>query len=184
MLEMVRDRRSFKTQKDAIDFLVGEGFDLNKSNFSRHTREGKVGKSVEGVFEAEALMAYARLHVKMVDSGKTLSREDMDRSKAKAQAELELVQEKARRERIKRQREEAKLIERSRVEIEIGARAGIMSSEYKSEIQKRGPEFVELAGGDPRKTGDLIRSLTNLFDDIATRYASMKNIEVVLGDES
>jgi hypothetical protein len=59
-----------------------------------------------------------------------------------------------------------------------------MSSEYKSEIQKRGPEFVELAGGDPRKTGDLIRSLTNLFDDIATRYASMKNIEVVLGDES
>jgi hypothetical protein len=180
---MVKDRRTFKTQTEAIAFLVDEGYASNRSNFSRHTNEGKVGKSADGVFEADVLKAYAKNHVKLIQSRKTLSREDRERADAKADAELIQAQEKAQILRIERQKKEAKLIDRGRVEIEIGARAGIMSSEYKSEVQKRGAEFIELVGGDPRKTGDLIRELTNMFDDIATRYASMKNIEVVLGDE-
>jgi len=181
---MVKDRRAFNTQASAIQFLVDEGFDSNKSNFSRHTRQGKVSKSVEGVFEAEALLSYARSHVRRAESGKTLSREEKDRANAKAEAELNLIQEKFKRERLKRQKEEGKLIDRNKVEVEIGVRAGILSSLFKSEVQKRGREFVELVEGKPGKTGELIQSLMDMFDIMATDYANMKNIEAVLSDES
>jgi len=181
---VVKDRRIFNTQTDAIGFLVDEGYVSNKSNFSRHVREGKVGKSVDGVFEAESLLSYAALNVKRTDSGKTLSREDKDRASAKAEAELNLIQEKYKRERIKRLKEEKKLIDRNKVEIEFGARAGILSSLFKSEIQKGGRELVELVEGKPSKTGDLIQALIDMFDKMATEYASMKNIEAVLSDES
>jgi len=181
---VVKDRRRFNTQTEAIGFLVDEGYISNKSNFSRHVREGKVGKSADGVFEAESLLSYAALNVKRADSGKTLSREDKDRASAKAEAELNLIQEKYKRERIKRQREEGKLIDRNKLEIEIGARAGILSSLFKSEVQKRGREFVELVEGKPSKTGDLIHELIDTFDKMATEYASMKTIEVVISDDS
>jgi len=180
---MVKDRRSFKTQKDAIAFLVGEGFDSNKSNFSRHTREGKVGKSAEGVFEAEALLAYARLHVKTVDSGKTLSREDKERSKAKADAELELVQEKARRERIKREKEEGRVVSKSDLHVELGSRAGVLDSMLRSALQKRIREFVDIVNGKPSLAGELLSELNATLDQAMNEYARTDTFKVVFADE-
>lgn len=186
---MVKDRRTFRTQKAAIEFLVNEGFESNKSNFSRHTREGKVGKSAEGVFEAEALLAYAVAHVNRVESGKTLSREEKERAAAKAEAELELVQEKARRERIKRCREEGNQIPKDLHLQELAARMAFFSLQLDGYSVKqaegvvdvilgkrldRAERLIELVGGDKDKVRELAAYLERLVPELAEVYMVMK----------
>ncbi|NDV20015.1 hypothetical protein GO013_11335 [Pseudodesulfovibrio sp. JC047] len=180
---MVKDTRIFRTQTEAWQFLDGEGFKSNSSSFGRHCQAGLVGKNTDGAFEAEALLTYARAKLNRKTSGKKVTQEEKDRDVRKKEAEINLTEFKAERERIKLEKEQGKLIERNHVQREIGARAGVLSSMFKSEVQKRGRELVETVEGKPGKTRDLIRALIEMFDDMATEYSNMKTIEVMISDE-
>lgn len=186
---MVRDRRVFGTQKDAIDFLVGEGYASNKSNFSRHTREGKIGKNADGVFEAEALLSYASQYVKRVESGKTLSREEKERADAKAEAELLFAQEKARRERIKRQREEGGHCSVEDHLQDLAARMAFFSLQldgfsvkqaeaavdvFLGQRLDRAAKLIDLVGGDKGKVHEVSAFVERLIPELAEIYMQEK----------
>ena len=76
---MVKDARTFKTQTEVRRFLDGEGFKVNSSTLSRHCREGALGTNADGLFEIEAVLAYAGRKLKRKESGKTLTKEEKDR---------------------------------------------------------------------------------------------------------
>lgn len=186
---MVKDRRTFKTQKDAIEFLVGEGYASNKSNFSRHTREGKVGKNADGVFEAEALLSYASQYVKRAESGKTLSREEKERVDAKAEAELLFAQEKARRERIKRQREEGGHCSMEEHLQDLAARMAFFSLQLDGYAVKQAErvldvilgkrldqalKIITMVGGRPEKVHEFAAYMERLVPELSEVYLMEK----------
>nr|WP_321513154.1 hypothetical protein [uncultured Pseudodesulfovibrio sp.] len=186
---MVKDRRTFRTQQDAIGFLVDEGYASNKSNFSRHTREGKIGRNADGVFGADELLAYAAGYVKRMESGKTLSREEKERADAKAEAELLFAQEKAQRERIKRQKEEGGHCAVEDHLQDLAARMAFFSLQLDGFSVKqaeaavdvvlgkrldRAAQLIDLVGGDKSKVHEISAFVERLIPELAEIYMQEK----------
>ncbi|MGE4552209.1 MAG: hypothetical protein AB7D57_03800 [Desulfovibrionaceae bacterium] len=172
----------FRTLAEVCRFLDGRGWRAPSSTVDRHCKRGLFGANREGVFEERVVLDYARVHLRRRDSGRTAEQEDEDMARERRREELELIREKRLNERIKRERNQGRLIERALLEIELGARAGVLEAFIKGEIQKRVRELVHLVGGSPERAGELLGQLYGVVDTALTDYARTDNFEVVFHD--
>jgi hypothetical protein len=171
--------RSYRTQAEVCRFLEDQGFRAPSSTVDRHFKRGLFGTNREGVFEERVVLEYARVNLKRKESGKTAEQEDEELARQKRKEEYELVREKRLRERIRREKDQGRLIDRSLLEIELAARAGVLESMIKGEIQKRIRALVHLVGGTPERAGDLLTELNNVVDAALTDYAKTDSFEAV-----
>jgi hypothetical protein len=170
--------REFKNRKEVAAFLKKEGWKVSQSTFYEHSKIGMIWPDVEKKrYSLKAVLKYAKTH--LVPMGTMQKKKDEDLQRKKIEAEIEWKQEQARREKIKRQKEEGELIERDRIYLELASRAAVLEAGLKGMIQIRAGEFVALVGGDEQKAAELVREITAEVDLVMNEFATMKEFEVV-----
>lgn len=167
-----------KTLKDVCRFLENEGFAATNSTVHRHFRRGLFGK-IDGKFDADAVRRYAEQNLKRQKTGKTVAIERAEEDEEKRRYERELVKEKALRERLKRKREQGRLIDRDLLEIELASRAGVLESLLKSEFSKRVRDLVDMTGGRPESARDMLLEVSAIIDSALNTYARTDDFEVI-----
>lgn len=147
--------RIYKTQLDAVAFLKDRGFKVSKSALNRDLRAGKITTDANGHFEESSLLAYA-LALKEPTAtveNKALSSATTDR--LSADAELKMYQ--AKRQKLKLEQEQGKLMLRTEYERDLAARALFFKHEVRNFIHLHGPAMIHIADGDEAKLPALIR---------------------------
>ncbi len=144
----------FRTQKEAVAWLRGQGWEISEPSFSRHKKEGRISTDAEGWFTVDGLRAFASAAL-----ARTAVVEDAQSRAAaleKMNADSELKSVKAARERLKLEREQGSLMPRAEHEAGLAARAVFFRSEIESFIFRKGGELIEVTGGKEENFQELI----------------------------
>lgn len=168
-LEGSADKRMnvYKSQIDTVAFLEGRGYKISKSSFNRDVKKNIVSTTDEGHFEENSLLAYA-----MAFKTPTGSHEDKKlthATKDKISHEARLKKFQTDRLQIKLEKEQGKIISRSRHEQELGARALFFKREIENFIHLYGPGIIHIVGGDEEK----LPILTAHWDEITADWMNI-----------
>lgn len=146
--------QTFKTQADAVQYLVMQGYKVCKSTFHGHLKQGKVATDTNGKFTASALLGYAAAN--LTPTARIEDTEARNTLLTQAASDADLKSVKAARERIKLAKEQGMLMPVERHEDELAARALFFKSEIESYIYRSAPKIIEVCGGDQSKVRELV----------------------------
>jgi hypothetical protein len=167
---------TFSTPAQVIEYLTSQHRKVAKSKLYADIKAGRLRKR-DGTFTVADVEAYSRtLPLTSTPDAQAKAADDVARRKQEAEAMR--IEEQARREKIKRLREEGKLIPREDVEMELSTRAVTLETSLKSAIEVHVLELINAVEGNPNHSHTLINSLEALFDKILNEYAREMEIEV------
>ncbi len=172
--------RAFESLESMRRWLEGRGYKVSKSSIARHKDAGHIRLDAT---EAQALK-FAKAFLKSADSGKRAVDESADENRRLLAAKAMKEEEIARLARIKRLREEGKLIPADRVSQDLAARAVMLKSGLKHLVQSQALALVHLVGGDPRKAPLLIDELSGRIEGLLSDYAAAESVVVEFEDEA
>lgn len=144
---------SFKTQLDAVAYLNDSGYKVSKSQFSRDVKAKKMPTNAEGHFEATALLGYAAAH--LVPTGQQVNSAVAKAQEQELSASTQLKSYKAKREKLRYEKEQGLLMLRTEHERELGKRALFFKSEVENFIDLHAAAIIHLVGGDDARLPDL-----------------------------
>ena len=173
-----RSEPYFETQAQVLRYLQAEGWKIKKSALSNHVHETKLKPDVNGGFTLKAVVDYARIHLARKDTLQKL--EDGQLQRTKLEKEIQLRDEEIKFRKLRRMIEEGKYILKEDVFLELAARAAVLEAGYKGMLQARAGDFIEIVGGNEKKTGDLIRAMTLEYDSMLNEFAKTTGFQVVL----
>ena len=159
--------------------LLDQGWQVSQSTVYKHGREGRIRPTADGTYPLRDVERYATVHLVRKETAEKAGSTALQDEKT--QAEVDRLKEQALHARIKRLALEGKYLPREQVELELAGRAATLAAGLSFFAQARAGEIVELVGGDPARTGDLVRELTAAFDELLNEYATTKGFEVSFG---
>lgn len=151
---MTAPLQTFKTQLDAVAYLVDAGYKVSKSQFNRAVKARKVPLNADGHFEAPALLGYAAANLTPAGQAADAALADATTSKLSADAELKAIQ--TARQRLRYQKEQGLLMPRAEHERDLAARALFFRAEVRNFIHLHGAAIIALTGGDEARLRDLV----------------------------
>ncbi len=145
---------TFKTQKEALAYLKDQGFKVEKSKLSEDFKAGRLPRTPDGLFEASALLGYAKAHLKAKaraeDSAAATAAAQSDASKAR------LNDITAARQELRYKKELGLLMPRAEHEQDLASRALFFKAEIEGFIHRLGGEIIALAHGEESRLAALI----------------------------
>ncbi|MFA5387185.1 MAG: hypothetical protein WC322_02205 [Candidatus Paceibacterota bacterium] len=170
---------TYKTKPNILAYLKESGWRVSKTTLHRHCTEGKLlPDKITGEYKQNAVDRYARTFLKRIDTGKRVSEEADKLQSRKAKLEIEKLEEEIHRTRYKREIEEGKYIPRDLFELELSGRAAVLDAGLTHMIQSKAGGWIALAGGDDRRTPDLIRAMLADKDALINEYAKNREYTV------
>lgn len=167
---------NFTNTAQVLEYLTEQQRKIAKSKLYADIRSGRLRRRENGFMQAD-VDAYARL-LPLITTPDSQARAADDLARRKQEAEIKRIEEQAKREQIKRLREESKLIPREDVEMELSTRAVALETSLKSAIEVHVLELINLVGGDPNHSHTLINRLEAMIDTALNEYAREMEIEV------
>lgn len=146
--------RTFKTQTDAVSFLVDYGFKVSGPTFSRAFKARKIPTNADGHFEEGALLAYANIHLDQAES--LASREAERASAARLDADTDLKRYQAERQKLKLAKELGNVMPKAQYERDLASRALFFKNEVRTFIRLHGAAIIHLVGGNEDKLEALV----------------------------
>ena len=140
-----------KSKKDVMDFLKSLDYNVPPQR-SFYRQLGNQYRNSDKQFTVKLVRKYVREHA-LVSANDTMLTGDDSGGLAvdKLRAETKKIQEQARREQLKRQKEEGKLGSREDFELELAARIAVLDLGIKQWISLKSPELIALVNGDQQK---------------------------------
>ncbi len=175
---------SFAELADVLDYLTRTGWQVARSTLFNHQKEGKIRKDTKkgnhpGRFPLEKVEKYAKKYLKRSDGTNLL--DNLGRlQERKLIAEVREREAKAKKAEMEVLADEKKLIPREDMERELVARALVLDSSFRHMIKTGVPEWIELAGGDPVKEGQVMDEILAALDRVMNDFASTSDFVVEL----
>lgn len=151
---MTAPLQTFKTQLDAVAYLVDAGYKVSKSQFNRAVKARKVPVNADGHFEATALLGYAAANLAPTGQLADAALAGATADRLSADAQLKTYQ--AERQRLKLQKEQGLLMPRAEHERDLAARALFFRAEVRNFVHLHGAALIALVGGDEGRLRDLV----------------------------
>lgn len=163
-----------------LRFLHNNGWNVEKTQFYQHVKQGKLARNDQGLYTRRAVLKYAKDWVPRSETGKKVGEEQSDLAREKLQEEIERIRIQQKRENFKFDVERGKYLLRAEVEQGLAGRAVALDAGYNHMVYSRVQEFISIVNGDPSKASLLIECLLTARDDWFNQYASAMDFEVEL----
>lgn len=173
--------KAFGGAVEVLKFLQDEGWKIARATLYQHIKASKLRPEPDGTFTLKAVRAYARAHLQLMATRQ--KQEDEDLQRKKLQVDIEVMEEKLKRERFKREAEDARLMPREDVSLELAARAVVQDHEWTRVIQSRAGEMIALVEGEAERSSELVRFLLAAKDKVLSEYASTRTWHVLFEEE-
>lgn len=167
---------TFSSTVQVIEYLTAQNRKIAKSKLYADAKSGRLRKR-DGVFTLDDVDAYART-LPLTSTPDAQAKAADDVARRKQEAEIKRIEEQAKREQIKRLREEGRLIPRADVELELSTRAVTLETSLKSAIEVHVLELINAVEGNPNHSHTLINLLESLVDTVLNEYAREIEIDV------
>lgn len=168
-----------KNRLEAWRYLQAGGWQIGRSQFYSHCKEGRLPRRTDGQYDRAAVDKYAKLHCRHIETGEKVN--DRLARMAEEKAETELAREKVRLDRERhdlavRRRE---YVERDQVELMLVARAVALLSHLKALVQMRVPDWIELVEGDQARGRELIAALVEGIEAQVATFARDIEFDII-----
>ena len=160
--------KNFPTRAAALKHLQSAGWQVGRSAFYQHCDEGKLARSADGTYSAEAVTTYASTFCRRLATGKRLvsgiaqQREEVALQRAKVALQ---------RERRELERLEARAIPVEAAELMVVGRAVAMLSHLRAMAQMHAIDLIRIMDGNPAKAPELIADIQAHIETHVVSYA-------------
>lgn len=178
-----QETETFSNIAVVLAYLYNEGWKVTKTSLYRHQKEGKILPDKDGHYSKKAVDKYARTFLKLQKTGKRVIEGVDELQRRKAENENIRLELGIERDRLALEKERGLYIRREEMEIELAGRAGILVAGLKHWVQSKAADWIAVAGGDTKRTGELINIMSQDVDEHINHYASSKEYEVVIEAE-
>lgn len=169
----------FTSRLDAWKYLQDSGWQIGRSQFYEHCKQGRLVREKDGTYRRERVDKYAQLHCRLIETGERVN--DRLARMAEEKAEIELT-----RERVRLQRDEHDLalrlgeyVPRDEVELMIVGRAVAMLAHLKAMVRMRAVDLIDLVEGRQARAQELIAVLTGHIEEHLAIFAKDIEFEVI-----
>jgi len=171
----------FATRLDAWQYLQDSGWQIGRSQFYQHCKEGRLLRDRKtGKYLQAAVDKYAALHCRLAETGEKVDGKLSRMAEDKATTELQ-------REKVRLEREQHELavrkgeyVQRDEVELMIIGRAVAMLAHLKAMTQMRSGDWIELVEGKQERAQELIIAINNSIEEHLVAFARDVEFDVIL----
>lgn len=166
-----------------LRYLQDSGWQIEKSQFYEHIREGKLSKSKgkgKGVYTKKKVDRYAVTWLRRIETGLTVGDEEDTISRERREEELKKARIDRKRAEFKLNQDMNRYILREDLARELAARAGVLDSSYERMVRAEVIRFVHEVGGDAKKAPILEGILLSEFNDILNEFATTRRFHVLV----
>ena len=168
-----------KSKKSVMDFLKSLDYNVPPQR-SFYRQLGNQYRNPDKQFTVKLVRKYVREHALVSANDTMLTGDDIGGLAVdKLRAEMMKTQEQARREQLKRQKEEGKLGSREDFELGQAARIAVIDLGIKQWISLKSPELIALVSGDQQKKHDLEALFLAFWDERMSSFSKNINYEVI-----
>lgn len=179
------DTMTFPNRLAVAEYLKANGWKVSKSTLYNRTGKAKLVPREDGLYYLKDVKKYARFFLKRQDTGQRVQEQLDEQQRKKMRLEIEKLEEDVARSRMKRQVEEGKYIPRDQIELELAGRAAVLDAGLTHLFQSQAGALIEVAGGDPRKTAEVIHRLIEEKNRFLNQYAAAIDFTVeIVGEET
>lgn len=169
-----------KNAASVLRFLQTNGWQVEKTQFYLHVKQGKLARNEQGLFTRRVVLRYAKDWVPRSETGKKVGEEQEDLNRTKLQEEIKRIRVQQERDNLRLDVERGRYLPRADVEQELAGRAVALDAGYNHMVYSRVQEFIATVNGDPAKASLLIECLLTARDDWFNQYAASMEFEVEL----
>ncbi|MEG2173808.1 MAG: hypothetical protein RRY29_11220, partial [Desulfovibrionaceae bacterium] len=185
MLEnAVNKSQNLKDYRAALAHITNElGRKIGKTKLYADISAGKLKKEADGSFKTRNVEKYAA-SLSMLGTPDALIERVADRARRKDEQEIRRIAAVADREEFTLQVKKGEFVPKSKVHLELAARAVTLSSGIKTSLEAHILDIVSAAGGDPKKATAVLERLESLLDEAFNDYSREMEFEVTFSDEA
>jgi len=163
-----------------VEYLKAGGWKIAKSMAYQHRKEGKVRPREDGVFHVKDVVKYARVFLRKIETGKTVSADIDAVQQEKARAETDKLKAQAEHWQIKTAIARGLLVEKDQFERELARRAAVFRADIENFIRAHAAGITALVSGDATKAPDLIEYMMDAAEGWLDRYSGEHEFSVPL----
>jgi hypothetical protein len=167
-----------------LQHLEGAGWKVTKTSLYRHQKEGKILPDAAGRYPKKAVEKYAKTFLKQLATGKRVTEAQDELQRRKLEKEIARLELGIERDQFALDKDRGLFIPRDQMEIELATRAGVLVAGLKHWVQSKAADWITSVGGDTKRTGELINTMTRDVDEHINLYASSKEYEVMIEEET
>ena len=167
-----------KVQLHVLTWLQEAGWEIKKQTFYNHCKQGKCSKNRAGLYTRAMVKKYAEKYLVHSGTGTTVDDELDSLSTRKLRGEIDRIEAAAAHDHYKLDILKGKHIDRSKLEMELAARAVVLDSGLEYLFKTNVAEMVAIVGGDLDKSPLLLDLLLKKKDEQLSLYANFEDFVV------
>lgn len=171
----------FVTKLDVWRFLRADGWDIGRSRFYDHCRDGLLRPDpATGKYKLSAVEKYAKLHVRLAATGSKLNEKFSRMQEEKLETELK-------REKVRLEKEihdlkvrQKKFVPAHEFELAIVARAVAFMAHLNHAVQAGVPDWIDLVDGDQTRAAELVAAVSGVIEQRMSDFAADAEFDIFL----
>lgn len=170
----------FKTKIDVHRWLEDNGWQIRRSQFYTHCKDGLLRPGKDGMYHLKAVEKYATLHVKKAATGEKVRtyEEQLRERQLKTKAEKEEIDLQL--ARMELEKKQGKTIPREDHELAIVARAVAFMAHLNHTVQSEVQNWIELVDGNQQKAPQLVEAISRELEQRMGDFAVDAEFDVIL----
>lgn len=170
----------FANRLEAWQYLQDSGWQIGRSQFYEHCKEGRLLRDrATGKYAQAAVDRYAEIHCRRIETGEKVNETRTRMAEEKAETELEREKVRLERERHELAVRRGDYVPRDEVELMIVGRAVAMLAHLRAMVQMRASDWIALVEGDQQRARDLIDTVHGAIEEHLAVFAKDIEFEVI-----
>ena len=169
---------TFPTRLDAWRYLQDSGWQISRSQFYDHVKQGRVPRK-GGSYQRADVDRYAQIHCRLLETGEKVNDKLTKFAERKAEVELKREEKRLERETYELAVKTGKYVLREDVELMIVGRAVAMLSHLKAMVQMGVGDWIALAEGNQERCRELIDDIQQKIEEHLAIFAKDIEFEVI-----
>ncbi|KJS00882.1 MAG: hypothetical protein VR65_10765 [Desulfobulbaceae bacterium BRH_c16a] len=179
-----RDFRETKVKADVLAQLIAMGYDLTQRTFYRHCKQGKCRVNTLGFYSRRLVKQYIEAEG-IMRTGEPVDADgpDMALSVEKQRLENEKLRISNQHANLKFKKEQAQLIEREALYLEMAARAVALDNGFRQMIDMEAATLIAAVKGDSSRLAEFLDLINQIWNGLLNTFAATDEFEVLFEDE-
>lgn len=176
---MVDEDDHFPNKLEAWQYLQDSGWQIGRSQFYQHCKDGRLRREADGRYSREAVDRYAKIHCRLVETGERVNDKLSRMAEQKAETELEREKVRLAREQHDMAVRRGDVVARDEVEQMIVGRAVAMLAHLKAMAQMRAADWIHLVEGNQERARELIDAVQTSIEEHLAVFAKDIEFDVI-----
>lgn len=166
---------SYENRTAVVQHLQARGFKVGKSKIYEDAKSGLLRVQPDGTVLGSDL----ELYIKACLVGRRQPSNEGELARKKLELEVQKLENQVREQNLEYEKSIGKLIDRRDVELELAARAAVLSAGLETMVYARSAEWIFLVQGKPEFSAKLAEEMIQSFRDTLNDYAQIKTFQVL-----